>query len=187
MDTVIREALASDSVALAELVRQEAEFAQALAQYYQLDPDFDWVRSLHRKLTRDDKAIFVAEKSGEVVGFIEVRIVHYPATQRRRFLPGRSWRRRQSDRSVPLKPISWGVIEGCFVVQSLRRSGTGTALVDKAMQWFARSSIARVELGVLANNDEAQTFWQRLGFGTFRVVMQRRVSTAPTPASTTRT
>ena len=59
--------------------------------------------------------IFVAEKAGAIVGFVEVGL------------------RSHAEDCDPRQPV--GFLEGWFVVESERRSGVGRALVAAAEQW----------------------------------------------------
>ena len=171
---LIREASLRDSAALAELVRQEVELAQQFSEYYELQPDFDWISYARRKLEKGDRMILVAETGDRLVGFIDTRIADYPG--KTTSLLTRVRRKRQYRDSAPLKPMSWGIIEGCFVAETSRRQQIGSALVAKAMAWFQNKDIPRVELGALVNNAGAQAFWKELGFETFRTLMQKNIN-----------
>jgi ribosomal protein S18 acetylase RimI-like enzyme len=172
----IREATAGDVSALAPLFQQEAMLAQQQAGYYELDPEFDWNAWTQAATANKNRIILLAEQSNQILGFTHVRIVEhkYISQQHPKSLLARFQRKKPSKPSFPLKPLSYAVIEGCFVAPSFRRKGVGNKLVLQTLERLQSSGIRRVELGVLANNADAQPFWQQLGFETFRVLMHRR-------------
>ncbi|MDH3380117.1 MAG: GNAT family N-acetyltransferase [Gammaproteobacteria bacterium] len=172
-EITIREAAIKDAPALAALVRLEAECAQHTAAYYELKPDFDWIAFTKNKLGRGQRNVFLAYEDEELAGYIEVHVVTHPKPEKHRHRLFVLGRRRRPRNSSPLKPISWGVIEGCYVVQSYRRSGTGRLLVDEAMRWFNLKALERVELAVLAYNEPGRRFWEECGFKPFRLLLTK--------------
>ena len=71
---------------------------------------------------------------------------------------------------MPIEPYEWGVIDGLFVDPAGRGSGIGRRLVTAGMAWLRDMGIQRVELQVLGNNS-ALSFWERVGFRTFKMSM----------------
>lgn len=166
-DIRIRPARLHDAPALAKLVRREAECAQQTATYYVLDSSFDWITFTNYKLADARRAIFLAEFGQELAGYVDVQRVAHPKPSRskHRFLSVRRRRRLAS----PVQPITWGIIDGCYVTSAYRRSGIGTRLVAEAMRWFDTQDLKRVELAVLAGNEAGRRFWQKCGFEPFRL------------------
>jgi ribosomal protein S18 acetylase RimI-like enzyme len=169
----IREATSGDVSALAPLFQQEAMLAQQQAGYYELDPEFDWNAWTQAATANKKRIILLAEQGNQILGFAHVRIVEHRSQQHSKSLFGRFQRKKPLKPSFPLKPLTYAVIEGCFVAPSFRRKGVGKKLVLHALERLRSSGIQRVELGVLANNANAQPFWQQLGFETFRLLMHR--------------
>jgi ribosomal protein S18 acetylase RimI-like enzyme len=169
----VRPASADDVAALAALYRQEVEFHQRLARYYRVEPEFDWNAFVRARLEGDDRTVLVAEADGVPVGFVHLRVTGYAPPRGlgyrlRRLVRGRTW-----FPALPIQPLSWGVIEDCFVVDACRRQGVGEALASGAMEWFASRGVRRVELAVLHDNPGARGFWEAVGFAPFRVSMWR--------------
>jgi len=154
-------------------VREEAKLAQQTAAYYELDPEFDWIKFVNEKLAHGRRKFFVADNRDELAGYIEARVVRHPQPEKARHRLIAIRRRRRPRNDSPLKPISWGVIEGCFVTQPCRRCGIGRLLADQAMRWFDTQNLVRVELAVLAHNDSGRRFWQELGFKPYRLLLAK--------------
>lgn len=71
-----------------------------------------------------------------------------------------------------------GYISEVYVAPEARGSGTGRALMEETLRWFASQRIQRVELQVLPGNDAARTLYRRLGFVDDLVQMVRVEETA---------
>ncbi len=167
---VVRGAQRNDLSCLAELVREEVAYAQRLAGYYRLTADFDWLGFAKHKLNSPARRVLVAERAERVVGFIDLRLCRYEPPTRSRFLPRIFNRHARAAVAMPLEPMAWGTIEACFVAERNRSRGIGRALVSAGMARFKQDGIRRVELGVLVANS-AVTFWESLGFRTWRLQM----------------
>ena len=98
---------------------------------------------LGTQLARDDVVVLVADRGGEVVGYVYAGI----------------------------EPMSWmelreeaGFIHDVFVIESARGSGLAIALAEAAMQWLAERKMPRVLLWTAPQNDAARRLFERLGF-----------------------
>lgn len=98
---------------------------------------------LGTQLARDDVVVLVADRCGEVVGYVYAGI----------------------------EPMSWmelreeaGFIHDVFVIESARGSGLAIALAEAAMQWLAERKMPRVLLWTAPQNDAARRLFERLGF-----------------------
>ena len=94
-------------------------------------------------LDSPDDCVFVAEQDGAIIGYV------YAA----------------------LEPLSWkelrgpaGFIHDIAIADQARRSGIGTALVERAIEWLRERGAPRVILGTAASNQGAQALFRRLGF-----------------------
>jgi len=172
-EITIREAVPNDASDLATLVRLEAECAQQTAAYYELDPNFDWIAFTKNKLGRGQRNVFLAYEDEELAGYIEVHVVTHPKPEKHRHRLFAFARPRRAGTRSPLKPISSGIIEGCYVRESHRRCGIGRLLVDEAMRWFNLKALERVELAVLAYNEPGRRFWEECGFKPFRLLLTK--------------
>lgn len=59
------------------------------------------------------------------------------------------------------------------ILETERRRGHGTALVNHMWDWLAERKIQLVSLNVLARNESAQMFYRSAGFETVSLGMQR--------------
>ena len=57
-----------------------------------------------------------------------------------------------------------GEVDSLFVDEAYRGHGIGSALLGRAMQWFAERGTKSVIVEVIAGNDEAVRFYERRGF-----------------------
>lgn len=117
-------------------------------------PESGYERFLHGQLDVDDAAIFVAERDGEVLGYV---------------LAG-------------VEPQSWkelreraGYIHDIIVAGDGRRSGIATALMDAAIEWLRGCGVPRVVLWTAVRNEGAQALFVRLGFRRTMIEMTREV------------
>ena len=69
------------------------------------------------------------------------------------------------------QPTGW--IEDCFVLQTARRQGIGSALVHAALAWFKENHVSQIELGIWIVNEQGQAFWERQGFFPVRLKMSK--------------
>ena len=84
---------------------------------------------------------FVAEHAGAVCGFIGLSICPIYESA---------------------KPIGW--IMALCVAERFRGRGVGTALVDRAEQWFREKGAADMRVSSGVDRHEAHRFYRRLGF-----------------------
>ena len=102
-----------------------------------LNTQDDSEESISRFLTRNPNTSMVAEKDGLIIGAI---------------LSGHDGRR--------------GCIRHLAVAKSQQRQGTGKALVYATLDALKKEGIPKVNLVAFANNNEGNTFWEKLGFTT---------------------
>lgn len=118
------------------------------------DADEGYAWFLGTQLTRDDVVVLVAERRGDIIGYV------YAGTQ----------------------PMSWmelrekaGFIYDVFVIEAARGSGVADALAVAAMQWLAGRGMPRVLLWTAPPNAAALRFFTRLGFRQTMVEMTREL------------
>ncbi len=157
-DLLIRRATEADLPALGRLG------ALLLRAHYGFDPlrflapgpnpeeGYGWF--LGTQLAEPDAAIFVAERGGEIVGYL------YAA------LEPRSWK--------DLRDAA-GYIHDVVVDERGRRMGTATALVQAAAEWMRSRGAPRVVLQSAEQNELAQRLFTRLGFRRTMVEMTREL------------
>lgn len=98
---------------------------------------------LGTQLDEPDALVLVAEREGEVVGYV------YAAAEER------SWEQLR-------EPC--GVVHDLEVADGLRGLGIGRALLAHAAEWFRARGLPRMLLWTAAQNDGARRLFERLGF-----------------------
>ena len=156
-ETTIRRATAADEPALGRyggaLMRQHHAFDPK--RFIRSDrPEQDYGRFLVSRLDDPESAVFVAERDGEVLGYVY----------------------------AGLEPANWkelraacGFVHDVFVDERARRAGVGERLVRGAIEWLASTGSPRVVLLSAAQNAPAQRLFVRLGFRTTMVEMTREL------------
>ena len=104
-----------------------------------------------------DCTTFLIEEDGQIVGMNAVRIVDGSGQKNARFR-------------------KFAFIMAIGVDEAKRRQGYGTALVNHMLEWLPQRGVDMVCLNVSAQNIAAQSFYQRMGFGTTSMQMSRLVS-----------
>jgi ribosomal protein S18 acetylase RimI-like enzyme len=146
-DPVIRRATSADLPALgrlgALLMRAHYGFdpARFMAPGHSAEEGYAWF--LGTQLAEPDVAIFVAERNGDVLGYVY----------------------------AGLEPLSWkelrdeaGFIHDIVVDERGRRTGLAGALLGEATGWLRSRGAPRVLLWTAEQNGDAQRLFARLGF-----------------------
>ena len=130
----IRRAGRSDLAALTPLF-------DAYRQFYEQPPDLPASgRFLSDRLERDESVVFVAERAGRAVGFVQL----YPIFS-----------------SVSLGRVY--VLNDLFVAPEVRRTGVGAALLDTSRQWAEGEGAHYLELSTAVDNP-AQHLYEACGW-----------------------
>ncbi len=106
-------------------------------------PEAGYGRFLVSQLREPDCAVLVAERSGEVVGYVFAAI------------EPTSWR----DLRGPC-----GFIHDVFVRGDVRHQGAGRALLDAAVAWIRSRGMTQVVLWSKSRNEVAQRLFAGIGF-----------------------
>jgi ribosomal protein S18 acetylase RimI-like enzyme len=155
---VIRRATAADLPALgklgASLLRTHYAFDPQRFMAPRGDPESGYAWFLGTQLKEQDVAVFVAERSGVVIGYVY----------------------------AGLEPQSWkelretaGFIHDVVVAPEAQRLGVATALVESACDWFRLIGAPRVVLWTAEKNEPAQQLFARLGFRRTMLEMTREL------------
>lgn len=118
------------------------------------DPEAGYAWFLGTQLSESDACVLVAERNGEVVGYVY----------------------------AGLEPHSWkelrdpaGFIHDVVVAEGGRGHGVGSRLVTTACEWLRERGAPRVLLWSAEKNAAAQRLFARLGFRTTMVEMTREL------------
>jgi ribosomal protein S18 acetylase RimI-like enzyme len=154
----IRRATQADLPALgvlgASLLRAHYAFDQQRFMAPQGNPEAGYAWFLGTQLKEDDVAVFVAERSGRIVGYVY----------------------------AGLEPQSWkelreaaGFIHDVVVSPEAQRQGVAKALIDAACEWFRSIGTPRVVLWTAEKNEVAQRIFARLGFRRTMIEMTKEL------------
>ena len=144
----IRPATAADQEALGRfggaLMRQH--HAADPQRFIQVEhPEVGYGRFLVSQLTNPESVVLVADRSGEVVGYIWADV------------EGISWK----DLRGPC-----GYVHDIYVDESARGLGAGRALLRAALDWIRAQGRSQVVLWTKTRNDHAKALFRDLGFRT---------------------
>jgi len=155
---LIRRATTADIAALgklgAALLRTHYEFDQQRFMAPRGDPEAGYAWFLGTQLQEEDVAVFVAEQSGVVIGYVY----------------------------AGLEPQSWkelreaaGFIHDVAVAPEAQRTGIASALLESACEWLRSIGAPRVVLWTAEKNEPAQRLFTRLGFRRTMIEMTREL------------
>jgi len=108
-------------------------------------PEAGYGRFLVSEVTNPESVVLVAERSGEVVGYIWAAV------------EGISWK----DLRGPC-----GFVHDIFVDESARGLGAGRALLRAAVDWIQAQGRTQVVLWTKTRNDHAKSLFRNVGFRT---------------------
>lgn len=137
---------------MAEVVRQAgpgdvdavAPLFDAYRQFYRQPSDPALARAfLAERLARGESVVFVAERDGRAVGFVQL----YPLFSSTAARPRRLW-----------------LLNDLFVAPEVRGGGVGRALMDRARRLAEETGAVGVELATARTNTVAQRLYESLGY-----------------------
>ena len=157
----IRPATAADQEALGRfggaLMRQH--HAADPLRFIQVEhPEAGYGRFLVSQLTNPSSVVLVADRAGEVVGYIWADV------------EGISWK----DLRGPC-----GYVHDIFVDESARGLGAGRALLRAAVDWIRAHGRSQVVLWTKTRNDRAKSLFLGVGFRTTMTEMTLDVEPSP--------
>jgi ribosomal protein S18 acetylase RimI-like enzyme len=160
-DFTIRKATKADLPALGRLgaTLMRVHYAFDPHRFMPAGPDapdgYAWF--LGTQLRETDVVVLVAERAGEVVGYVYAGI------------EPRNWKELRDEA---------GFIHDVVVTEAARRSGVGAALMEAALEWLRGAGMPRVVLWTADQNAGAQQLFARLGFRRTMVEMTRELTPA---------
>jgi ribosomal protein S18 acetylase RimI-like enzyme len=157
-DVVIRRATDADLTALgrlgALLLRTHYSFDQRRFMAPGYDPESAYAWFLRTQLEVRDAVVFVAERDGEVVGYVYAGIEPH------------SWKELRDEA---------GFIHDVVVDEQGRKRGLATRLIETAVEWLAARGMPRVVLWTAEPNSDAQRLFTNLGFRKTMIEMTREL------------
>ena len=157
-DAVIRRATRADLPALgrlgAMLLRTHYEFDEQRFMAPGSDPEAGYAWFLGTQLQDEDVVVFVAERSGQVVGYVYAG------------LEPQSWKE--------LREAS-GFVHDVAVDHAARRQGIAERLMQAALEWLASRGAPRVMLWTAEQNAGAHRLFKELGFRRTMVEMTKEL------------
>jgi ribosomal protein S18 acetylase RimI-like enzyme len=156
---VIRPAAAGDADGLTRTFLESAAHHARLDPKRYFVPQAEPIAALYREGRQhppDATSItLVAELSGEIVGFVDVRLTHSPDPMHR--------------------PITYCHIVEVAVSQAHQHSGIGRKLLQAAEDWGRQQGAEFASLEYLEANTGAAAFYQRLGYGVAALTAIKRL------------
>ena len=157
-DFIIRRATADDRSALGELgavlIRAHHTFDPQRFLAPGSNPAEGYGRFLASQLEDDESAVFVADRGGQLLGYVYAS------------LEGRSWRELRD---------ACGFIDDVVVREGERRTGVATAMIEAAFDWMREHGAPRVILWSAEQNQSGQRLFERLGFRRTMVELTREL------------
>ena len=157
-DFIIRRATADDRSALGELgavlIRAHHNFDPQRFLAPGSNPAEGYGRFLASQLGDDESAVFVADRDGQLLGYVYAS------------LEGRSWRELRD---------ACGFVDDVVVREDERRTGVATALLEAAFDWMRERGAPRVILWSAEQNQSGQRLFERLGFRRTMVELTREL------------
>lgn len=157
-DVVIRPATTADLPALgrlgALLLRTHYDFDRErfIGPGDNVEQGYAWF--LGTQLRQENAAIFVAERGGEVLGYVYAGIEPH------------SWKELRDEA---------GFIHDIVVDERGRRTGLASKLIERAVEWLRQRGMPRVMLWTAERNDGAQRLFAALGFRRTMIEMTREL------------
>ena len=137
MGDIVRQAGPADVDAVAPLF-------DAYRQFYDQPSDPALARAfIAERIARSESVIFLAERDGQAVGFVQL----YPLFSSTAARPRRLW-----------------LLNDLFVAPSARGGGVARALMDRARRLGEETGAAGLELATARSNAPAQRLYESLGW-----------------------
>jgi len=142
---IIRKAKIKDLDKLIGLFLELCEYMTEIDPSYRLSKNKKGVvlKYLRRFIYVGYRNIFVAEKDGELVGFMTAMVV----------------------KNSPLfLEKNFGLISEAYVIEKMRKKNINHLMLEATLDWFKKQNIKRIELNVLPGNKLGMKVWEKEGF-----------------------
>jgi GNAT superfamily N-acetyltransferase len=184
--TLVRAARVGDAAQIASLAQELLTFEKSLNDTMgELTSRAANTDEIHQQLFQSNTKFFIAEKEGEVIGYIKV-LIHGRRLARSE-IGALRWLMDLTERTVrktfdsilrrhhPNIEAVGGYIAGAFVRPEARQANTGRLLVNAAEEWLRGHAIDTCELHVLYANEGARRFWEEIGYTPVTMGMKKRI------------
>lgn len=104
------------------------------------------------RIEEEDSRILVAQKDGEILGFVSGEV-----KQQKEY-----------------KPKRYGFISSLFVEKEYRRKGIGTRLVKELVKFFKTKDVEEITMRYVVGNEGGEKFWKKLGFEEVKTTANQR-------------
>jgi GNAT superfamily N-acetyltransferase len=118
------------------------------------DPEAGYAMFLRTQLSAADSIVLVAERDGEILGYVYAGIEPH------------SWKELRDEA---------GFIHDVLVVESARRDHVATALIGAAIEWLEDRGMPRVVIWTAEPNQPAQRLFTAFGFRRTMVEMTKEL------------
>ncbi len=139
----------------ARLLRAHHEFDRLRFMAPRANTEEGYAWFLGTQLRRDDALVLVAEKAGQIVGYVYAGI------------EPQSWKELREEA---------GFIHDVYVDETARGCGVATGLLEAAADWLASRGMPRIVLWTAAPNEAARRLFEHLGFRHTMTEMTREIS-----------
>jgi len=181
----IRIARLEDAETLSHLSRQLLLYEKSLNETMgELTAWAASVVEMRKQILRPANKFFVAEKQGQVVGYLKLTLYGLNPTRNElgtlRWLMDRMERVARNSfnllfgRPRPNVETAGGYIAGIFVHAEARKTNVGRLLVTAAENWLRSNGINSAELHVLYVNEDARRFWESMGYAPLTLGMRKK-------------
>ncbi len=116
-----------------------------------------YLAEMERETAANDGALFMAEVSGEAVGFVCCHAGH------------------DEDMMINEETRPYGYVSDIFVASEHRGRGVGAALLAAAESHLAGLGFSRVTLTVMAANAEARALYEKCGYRADDVIYEKQL------------
>lgn len=155
----IRDATEEDRPSLAHMMQGLNQFEDAITGDRLTDAEnaAKHVAYLEDIVMDDGGCVLVAECGGAVIGFLVAFI--------------------EDDDGHYLKPEArkHGYISDLFVEDASRGKGVARALMERAERLFGEMDIKKMQIGVLADNQDARVVYEKAGYQTRSVFLEKDI------------
>ncbi len=155
MNTVIRQAIESDLAAVQKLSKELFESEQHRDPLLNMQWTYQQEGEEHfkKRVSGEEGVCFVAEISGEVVGYTTGSVM----------------------RIVSWRPVRRVEMENLIVSDSYRGQGIGEKLAERLVEWAKEQGVERIMVSAYAANDGAIKFYKRNGFVPDSIELEKEI------------